>query len=248
MNKFIKPALAAILAASSLSTPTLAQTEAPGAIRVSGSAVIVSDYRFRGLSLSNEKVEVQGSLTVTHETGLYAGVWASGLPDTPLYGKAEVDLYGGFSTEIAPGTTADVGATYYYYPDGRSAAGPSDYAEGYAKLTHDLGPLSATGAVYYAPGQNALGSKDNLYLNLGLSSGIPNTPVTLTGSVGYTDGSLAALAPGGNYLDWSLGASFAAGPATLTVQYIDTDIKKSGIKAIDTLFDPTVVFTLGVSF
>ena len=45
-----------------------------------------------------------------------------------------------------------------------------------------------------------------------------------------------------------MGASFAAGPATLSVQYIDTDVKKSVVKAIDTLYDPTVVFTLGVAF
>jgi hypothetical protein len=56
------------------------------------------------------------------------------------------------------------------------------------------------------------------------------------------------VAADGNYLDWSVGASFAAGPATFSVQYIDTDVKKSGVKAVDTLYDPTVVFTLGVSF
>ena len=52
----------------------------------------------------------------------------------------------------------------------------------------------------------------------------------------------------GNYLDWSIGASYSAGPATLSIAYIDTDIKKTGVKADDTLYDPTVVFTLGVAF
>ena len=76
----------------------------------------------------------------------------------------------------------------------------------------------------------------------------PNTPVTLTAGIGYNDGSLGLVSPDGQYIDWSVGASFAAGPATFTVQYIDTDVKKSGIKALDTLYDPTVVFTLGASF
>ena len=43
-------------------------------------------------------------------------------------------------------------------------------------------------------------------------------------------------------------ATNAAGPATFSVQYIDTDVKKTGVKAVDTLYDPTVVFTLGVAF
>ncbi|MBU0824157.1 MAG: TorF family putative porin [Alphaproteobacteria bacterium] len=249
MKFLTKACFGMLLAASAMSTPAFAQEEeASGPVSLSGGVSVVSDYRFRGISLSNEKVALQSTITASHESGFYAGVWGSTLPDSPLYGKYELDLYAGFATEIAPGTSVDIGATYYVYPGNQDFAGPSDYVEIIGKLSHDLGPVSATGMVAYAPDQNSLGSDDNIYLNLGLGYGIADTPVTLNAALGYTDGSLGALAPGGNYLDWMLGASFAAGPATFTVQYIDTDIKKSGIKAIDTLFDPTVVFTLGFSF
>lgn len=251
MKFLTKACYGMLLAASALSTPAFAQeeeAEASGPFTLSGGVSVVSDYRFRGISLSNEKVEVQPTITLTHESGFYVGAWGSTLPDSPLYGKFELDLYGGYATEIAPGTTVDLGVTLYAYPDHQQGAGPANYVEIIGKLSHDIGPVSATGTVAYAPDQNSLGSDDNIYLNLGLGYAIPDSPVTLTSSIGYTDGSLGALAPGGNYLDWSLGASFAAGPATLSVQYIDTDIKKTGIKAVDTLFDPTVVFTLGVSF
>lgn len=249
--KFLsKACFGALLAASALSTPAFAQEEekASGPITISGGVDLVSDYRFRGISLSDEKVEVQPTITLTHESGFYVGTWASGLPKTDAYGKVEVDLYGGWSGEIASGTTADIGVTYYWYPDGKKAFGPVNYVEFIGKLSHDIGPVSATASAAYAPSQDSLGNDDNIYLNLGLSYGIPKTPVTLEGSVGYTSGSLGALAPGGDYLDWSLGAAFAAGPATLTVSYVDTDIKKTGIKAIDTLYDPTVVFKLGFAF
>lgn len=248
MKFLTKACFGMLLAASAMSTPAFAQEEASGPVSLSGGVSVVSDYRFRGISLSNEKVALQSTLTASHESGFYVGAWGSTLPDSPLYGKYELDLYAGFATEIAPGTSVDIGAIYYVYPGNQSFAGPSDYIEVVGKLSHDLGPVSATGTVAYAPDQNSLGSDDNIYLNLGLGYGIANTPVTLNAALGYTDGSLGALAPGGNYLDWMLGASFAAGPATFTVQYIDTDIKKSGVKAIDTLFDPTVVFTLGFSF
>jgi uncharacterized protein (TIGR02001 family) len=248
--KFVtKACFGMLLAASAMSTPAFAQEEeASGPLTLSGGISVVSDYRFRGISLSNEKVEVQPTLTLSHESGFYVGAWGSGLPDSPLYGKFELDAYAGYATEIAPGTTIDIGATYYIYPGNQKFAGPSDYVEIIGKLSHDIGPVSATGLVAYAPDQKSLGSDDNLYLNLCLGYGIPNSPVTLTAGLGYTDGSLGALAADGNYLDWSVGASFAAGPATFSVQYIDTDLKKTGIKAVDTLYDPTVVFTLGVSF
>ncbi len=248
--KFVtKACFGMLLAASAMSTPAFAQEEeASGPLTLSGGVSVTSDYRFRGVSLSNEKVEVQSTLTLSHESGFYVGAWGSGLPDTPAYGKYELDLYAGYATEIAPGTSVDLGVTYYTYPGSHDGGAPTDYFEVIGKLSHDIGPVSATGTVAYAWDQKSLGNDDNIYLNLGLGYGIADTPVTLTAGVGYTDGSLGLVAADGNYLDWSVGASFAAGPATFSVQYIDTDVKKTGIKALDTLYDPTVVFTIGVSF
>lgn len=250
MKFLTKACFGMLLAASAMSTPAFAQEEeaASGPFTLSGGIAVTSDYRFRGISLSNEKVAVQPTLTVSHESGLYAGVWGSSLPDSDAYGKFELDLYAGFATEIASGTTADIGVTYYTYPGSHDGGAPTDYFEGIGKLSHDIGPVSITGMVAYAPKQNSLGDEDNVYLNLGAGFGIPNSPVTLTAGVGYNDGSLGLVSPDGKYMDWSVGASFAASFATFSVQYIDTDVKKSGIKALDTLYDPTVVFTLGASF
>ena len=251
MKFLTKACFGMLLVTSAMATPAMAQdaTDAPsGPITVSGGVDLVSDYRFRGISLSNEKVEVQPTITLSHESGLYAGVWGSGLPKTDEFGKVEVDLYAGWSGEVAPGTSVDIGATYYWYPDGKDAFGPVDYVEIIGKLSHDIGPVSATATVAYAPSQKSLGSDDNIYLNMGLSSGIPNTPVTVDASLGYTSGSLSAGAPGGDYLDWTVGATLTAGIFNLGVHYVDTDIKKTGIKAVDTLYDPTVVFKVGVAF
>jgi uncharacterized protein (TIGR02001 family) len=243
--------LAGMLLATA-ATPTFAQDaaaeEESGPITISGGISLVSDYRFRGVSLSGEDFAVQPTITVSHESGFYAGVWGSNLDDTPVYGEVEVDLYAGYNTDIAEGTNLDVGLIYYWYPDGTNAAGPSDYFETIVKLGHDIGPVTATGTVGYSWSQAALGDNDNLYLGLGLSTSIPETPITLVGSIGYTDGALGALASGGNYLDWSLGADVAVGPATVGVRYIDTDIEKIGIPAADTLYDAAIMFSIGFSF
>lgn len=247
MKKLFATSAALLLAATA--SPAFAQEEeAEGPITVSGGITLISDYRFRGVSLSGEDFAVQPTLTISHESGLYAGIWGSNLDDTPLYGEVEADLYVGYNTQLAEGTTFDASLIYYWYPDGDNAAGASDYFETILKLSHDIGPVTASGTLGYSWDQAGLGNADNLYLGLGLSTAIPGTPVTLVGSAGYTDGALGALASGGNYLDWSLGADVAVGPATLGIRYVDTDIEKTGVKAIDTNYDATLIFSLGFSF
>ena len=124
MKFLTKACFGMLLAASAMSTPAFAQEEeASGPFSLSGGIAVTSDYRFRGISLSNEKVAVQPTLTVSHESGLYAGVWGSSLPDSNAYGKFELDLYAGFNTEVASGTTVDLGVTYYTYPGSHDGGG-----------------------------------------------------------------------------------------------------------------------------
>jgi uncharacterized protein (TIGR02001 family) len=228
-----------------ITAPVAAQDVPSGPVSVSGGVQMVSDYRFRGLSLSDSDVAVQPRVTVSHDSGFYLGVWGSNIDNSGIRGKAEVDIYGGYEAYIASGTRIDVGMTYYWYPDGSKAIGASDYGEGTLRLSYLLGPVEATGTVAYAWDQDALGSDDNLYLNLGLSGGIPNTPVTVMASVGHSDG---ALARGRDYFDWSLGASAVFGTVTAGVKYVDTDLAKTGVKAVDKLSDPTLILSLGVAF
>jgi uncharacterized protein (TIGR02001 family) len=233
------------LALLSTTAPAFAQeAEEPAPpVTVTGGVTVVSDYRFRGVSFSDEDFAIQPTITLTHESGAYVGVWGSNLDDTPIFGEVEVDLYAGYATEVAPGTTLDVGLVYYWYPDG---TGNSDYFEPYASIKTTFGPGSAKFGVAYAWDQSALGSSDNIYLYTDLTYGIPDTPVTLVGHLGYSDG---ALAFGGNYWDWAVGADISFAPVTLGVRYIDTDLDNfTGIPAADTLYDATVLFTIGVSF
>lgn len=228
----------AILAAASAAAPAAA-AEIGNGLSITGGATIVSDYRFRGVSLSDEDPAVQGSVGFSHESGFYGGLWGSSLDDTPVYGHTELNLYGGWSGEIASGTGLDVGATYYFYPNGDSAFGNSDFLEPYVKLSHAIGPVEATVGAAYAFSQSAIGDDDNIYVFTDLSAAIPNTPLTLKGHVGYSDGSLA---PTGSYWDWLIGIDAAVGPATIGIAYVDTDLGNA--RAVDA----GVVFSLGISF
>lgn len=191
-----------------------AAEEESGPFSISGNITLVSDYRFRAVTLSDKDFAIQPTVTISHESGFYVGTWASNLDDTPTYGEVEIDLYAGWGKEIASGTSVDIGAVYYYYPDG---TGASDYWEPYASVTKTLGPVSAKAGIAWAPSQDSTGNFNYFYYYGQLSGEVPGTPVSLMARVGSQDQGPFS------YLEWAIGATAAVGPFTAGVQYVDAD-------------------------
>lgn len=243
------------LALLSASAPAFAQEEAPPSdITVTGSVTLVSDYRFRGISQTDEDFAVQGGVTIAHSSGVYAAVWGSSISEyVAAGGDQEIDFSIGYSTEVAPGTVLDVGALYYYYPGAESIVPGynSDFLETYASVKHTFGPASVKVLMAYAPKQSALsvgaGSEDNLYVAADLGVGIPDTPISLSAHFGHSFGP-SYLTIGDEYSDWSLGASYTTGPVTFGVSYVDAGngafISPSGRD----IADGAVLFSVGAAF
>lgn len=249
--------------AASADASASSPTAPPSAFTVTGGATVVTDYRFRGLTQTNEDPAVQGTVNVNHSSGFYVGTWASSIdggcdgstPALTCYGGAEVDLYGGF-TKTFGGLGVDVGLLYYYYPTGKDAVN-TDFFEPYASLTYTIGPVAAKVGVAYAwGGQKGLnftsGKDDDIYLYGEGSIGIPSTPVTLKGHVGYTNGSLGLVNLNGgddSYWDWSATAEvvlfshFKAG-----VSYVDTNVTDNFRFASRLGRDATVLGYVGFTF
>lgn len=237
------------LAAQAQSTPDdkVRATDAP-ALTISGAATIASDYRFRGVSQSDREMAVQAGITAAHDSGVYAGLWASNLAGWGTFGGAnmELDLIGGYKASLGPNAALDIGLTWYMYPGG---ADKTDFAEPYIKLTGTRGPATLTAGAAYAPRQQAIGKwynagadaangtytdpgdrDDNLYLWGDAALAVSATPVTLKAHIGHSRGqdglgpNATAIAPTGAYWDWSLGADTSYRNLTLGVSYVDTDI------------------------
>ena len=258
-------------------TASKAQDEAEDtpALTVSGAATLTSDYRFRGVSQSDEGMAVQGGITISHESGFYVGAWGSNLAGWGTFGGAnmELDLIAGYKFGVGEGTL-DTGIVWYMYPSGASE---TDFAELYAKLSGTVGGLGLTAGVAYAPKQQALGNwfpvgapadpgdkEDNLYLSGDAAYGIDGAPITLKAHIGYSDGNPGlgpngtSVAPTGTYFDWSLGADIVPiSGITLSVSYIDTDISEAEANLIrpnfatlagNSISDATVVFSITASF
>jgi uncharacterized protein (TIGR02001 family) len=236
------------------------ETAPPPAFTINGSATLVSDYRFRGISQTNLQPAIQGSITVTHSSGLYATVWSSSTSGYVTYsgtGSQEIDLIAGFKKTYS-GVTFDAGVLYYVYPRSRPGGDRSkaDFFEPYADIAYTYGPVTAKVTVNYAPKQKALSldqgqsglfkNNDNVYLAGDLSASIPKTPLGLTAHVGHTWGP-SWLALGKEYTDYGFGATLTYKQLVFGVSYVDTDGEFTLANGKNAARSGVVV-SLGVSF
>lgn len=230
-------------------TAVAQDTRPPAFFSFEGAAAIVSDYRFRGLSLSDGHAAVQGTATARHRSGAYAGVWASTLDGFGELGGSnlELDLYAGVRRPLGGGTL-DVGLLYYAYPG--SSGGDFEFFEPYASYSRSFGPVTAKLSAAFAPAQDALAGNSNLFVAGDLSVAVPRTPVTLRAHVGRSRGD-TPLSPSGAYLEWQLGADIMWRGVTLGISYVDTDLSRSeaaGAGATFDIVDPTIVIAASIGF
>ncbi|PSJ43387.1 TorF family putative porin [Allosphingosinicella deserti] len=239
---------ALIVAVTVAAAAPAAAEDLGGGFSVNGGATLVSDYRFRGISQTDKRFAVQGSLSVSHQSGLYGSVWGSSIDDYVAAGSdQEIDFVVGYKKTFG-GTTIDGGVLYYYYPGGGNAN--TDFVEPYISVSHTFGAVTAKATANYAPSQSALtigsGDEDNLYLAADLSGALPGTPISLSAHLGHSFGP-SYLTIGDEYTDWSLGASYTLKNLTFGVSYVDTDgtfITPSGRNASKA----GVVASVGVAF
>ncbi len=238
--------LASIACVLIASGAAVAEDEAAeGPITLSANVTIATDYRFRGISQTENNLALQGGFKASHESGFYVGAWASNLSGWGTFGGAniELDLFGGYTTEIGT-VTVDSGVIWYVFPQGSDN---TSYGEIYGSLARGFGPATVTVGANYAFEQSALSlagdEQDNIYVYAKAGAAIEDSPVSLSAQIGYSDGNAGAgpngwvASPTGTYLDWSAGISVALpwGPVSLSATYYDTDISRSEATAFQVI-------------
>ena len=120
--------LASAVAAAAAPAAVYAQAPAAPASphTISYNVGFFSEYIFRGISQTAGKPALQGGADYGHESGFYAGTWASNvswLQDFNAYTRSslEWDFYGGYKWAFANDFGLDVGTIYYWYPGSKNA-------------------------------------------------------------------------------------------------------------------------------
>ena len=101
---------------------------------ISGNVALTSDYKFRGISQSNQDGALQGGFDAEWSPGFYVGTWGSTVNfDTNgdcCNGSLELDYYAGWANSIGDSNFGiDVGYIYYTYPGDNDT--DADYGELY---------------------------------------------------------------------------------------------------------------------
>lgn len=181
----------ALAALALCGSAAMAQTAAPEST-LSFNVGAVSDYRYRGSSQSALKPALQGGADYSHSSGLYVGAWGSTIQwikessaTTDLTGAYELDVYGGYKTEIAKDLTVDVGLLRYHYPRNNYASLPAANAnttEAYGALTY--GPVTAKYSVSLGDLFGNVDSKGSSYFDLSATFDL-GSGYSLVPHVGY---------------------------------------------------------------
>ena len=216
--------IALLGAAASLAMSSAAMAQDDPAVDVSFNLGVASDYVFRGVSQTDEGVQVFGGVDVT--TGIfYAGAWASNV-DFLDGTDAEVDLYAGVRPQVGP-ATLDLGVIYYGYVSQPDDA-DYDYWEFKAAASIPAGPATLGAAAYYSPDFTSFFTDEGLYLEV--NGSVPlSDKATLSAAIGHQsieiDSGFALLTgvDDVDYATWNVGVVYAITETVgIDLRYWDT--------------------------
>jgi uncharacterized protein (TIGR02001 family) len=122
--------------------------------QVSGSFTLVSDYRFRGVSLSHNKPAAQLGAVYDDARGWYAGAFASTVQFDDSSRELQTIAFVGYVWRFASGLSSELGADYSAF------TGPGGY--NYPEVYWGIAFENLSGRLYYAPRHFAHGS-DAIY-------------------------------------------------------------------------------------
>lgn len=188
---------------------------------LSANMALTSDYVWRGTSQTDNGPAIQGGFDFAHGSGFYIGVWGSNV-DFKDDANIELDLYGGYSTELSSGIGIDVGAIHYDYP----SQSDSNFDEFYLGLSYDF--LSAK--------VSHDADNDNTYWEIGAGFELPQD-FGLNLHLGYNDPDA-----GQEVTDWKLGLTKSFSGIDFELAYTDTDADNNS------LADGRGILTISKSF
>lgn len=209
-------------------------------IKTSASVGAFSDYRLRGVSLSNETPVIQGSLEASYkfnETfGAFVGAWGSSLDkDAGAAGSLEADLYIGATADFGD---VDVKATYLriLFPDSDPA--DTDFDQFALAVNFPVGPVAGTVGIVH---DDYKGDATSTYYYVSGAYAFPDTGFAVKGTLGYEDGDIYE-----EKTNWGLGVSYTYKSLTFGAEYIDTD--QELIIDGEDMADSTVVLSITSAF
>ncbi len=182
----------------------LIASAADAGAQLSGHVAVMSDYVFRGESLTEGRPALQAGINYDHASGLYLGALASNVQIEPNDAGVGGQVYAGYARALGNRAGWDAGLVAYLFP--RPSSGPGyDYVEAYVGASID----SFSGRLFFSQDYFGTGAQ-SVYAQLDASFRI-DAHLVLLGHVGYLLEHSAAADPAfyqpGSALDLKAGVS-----------------------------------------
>src|SRR5262245_60317008 len=175
---------------------------------VSGNVAVYTDYSFRGISQTSKNMALQGGFDFNHESGLFAGYWASSTNFGNTY--MENDFYGGYAGAVGD-FSYKASATFFYYPNDEQF----NYWEFGGFGGYDFKLFSVSAGFIGSPDYfGTLGT--GFYIPGGFNIPLPTISCpfpkgkdcispSIDGNVGYTHTEQRIVSNAQHYWDWNAG-------------------------------------------
>lgn len=219
-----------LIATATLASMFCAGTASAQASPLSANIGLVSDYAFRGISQTDQRPALQGGFDYAHDSGFYAGLWASNVSWLQDLGakksSLEIDVYAGYAGEIGA-IGYDVGLLQYYYPGsygGEYRAGGNEKPhtlEGYVGVSWQFLSFKWSHAFTDLFGIDK--SRGSQYYDLSAAHALMDG-LTLDAHVGYQK-----IRRSDGYTDWKLGLTKSYAGFDFGLHYVDTDISNASL-------------------
>jgi len=229
--------------------PVLALSAAVAQAEVSTSGYVsfTNDFVFRGISLSDEGMAVQGQLSAQNEQGFYATLWGSSTSlGTAGNGSGlEGNFLLGLSKEVGD-IGYDVGVIHYFYPgaDNRVNSTRLSFSEVYGSLSYK----GVTVGAAYSDDFFAETGK-YLYTYAGYEHALTEK-LSATGRVGFSQFDTDAFLGQGrkDYLDYFVGLTYTQGDFSFSAGYSGVDSDGRAALNGDGLGTDNFIFAVTRSF
>ena len=184
--------------AAALATMTAAGAASAQDVDVAFNVAASTDYVFRGFSQTTEDPALSAGVDLTSGS-FYAGAWASNV-DFGDSTDAEIDLYGGYRTELG-GVALDFGVVGYFYTNVPNAV-DYDYVELKVAASRSVGPVTVGGVLFYS--EDFFGVDEEAFYTEANIAFSPAEDWTVTAAVGRQ-----VLDVSADYATWNAGVAYA---------------------------------------
>ena len=208
-----------------LSARPALRTDAASTFDIKIIAAIVSDYNFRGYTLSDHKPSISTNLEATYNI-LFAAVNAASV-HVPMVSQLQMTNYAGIRPVFGP-LTVETGVAYYSYP---GSSIDISYPEYYVAPSYALSPkLMVSVNAYYAPNYSRTGAWENydsIAAKYTFDSGLAISGEFGRQSFGTTNATATAAAQKlPDYTYWNIGFSYIYKALTFDLRYVATTLSK----------------------